>query len=356
MEREKRPIDDWYGERVNPGESRDLKITLGESYSGHSVTVPVHVKRGHQDGPVVFVTGAMHGDELNGTGAIRHIIHDSAFRLNRGALILLPVANILGFERHSRYLPDRRDLNRCFPGSPNGSLASRLAHVIFREVVERSDYGIDLHTAAVRRTNFPNLRAQMAAPGIRELVELLAAEFTIDSVGPKGSFRREATRKGCPTVVLEAGEVWKVEPGIVSYTTRCIKNALAGLNMIDATIVAPRYRINITKTKWVRAERGGFLQFHVHPGDPVEKGTPLATNTNLLGEEQNVLVSPFRGVVIGMTTLPAVVPGEPVCNLGQVSQKNLSQRQQAHSNGDGHPLSQVSTDLASNVLVVDREE
>ena len=126
--------------------------------------------------------------------------------------------------------------------------------------------------------------------------------------------------------------------------------------MIESDIVKPSYRISITKTKWIRAERGGFLQFHVRPGDAVEKGTPLATNTNLLGEEQNVLLAPFGGVVIGMTTLPAVVPGEPVCNLGQVSRKNLHHRKRADLVSDGHPLAQVSSDLASNVLVVERQQ
>lgn len=354
-QRNKRPIEEWDGERIEPGQSRHLKLSVGESYSGGTVTIPVHVKRGIEEGPVVFITAAMHGDELNGTGAIRELLLDPAFRLTRGALIMVPVANVLGFERHSRYLPDRRDLNRCFPGSPNGSLASRLAHVFFHEIVERSDFGIDLHTAAVRRTNFPNVRGDLSHVGVRRIVEAFGAEFTLDSVGPKGAVRREATAQGCPTIVFEAGEVWKVEPSIAAYTVSGIRNVLGGLGMIDAEPIAPAYRITITQTKWIRAERGGFLKFHVRPGDMVEKGAAIASNTNLMGEMQNTLTAPFTGVIIGMTTLPAVAPGEPVCNLGHVPLAQQKIRHRADAGDNGRPLSQVSVDLASNLLVDPKE-
>ncbi|MCA9020475.1 MAG: succinylglutamate desuccinylase/aspartoacylase family protein, partial [Planctomycetaceae bacterium] len=144
--RRRKPIDQWNGESIPAGQSRDVKLAVSESYSSMNVKIPIHIRRAEEDGPVVFVTAALHGDEINGTGAIRELIQDVDFHLLRGSVILVPVLNILAFDRHSRYLPDRRDLNRSFPGSSNGSLASRMARIIFDEIVSRCDYGIDLHT------------------------------------------------------------------------------------------------------------------------------------------------------------------------------------------------------------------
>lgn len=285
--------------------------------------------------------------------AVRHLIQDPEFELLRGSLILVPVLNLLGFDRHSRYLPDRRDLNRCFPGTLGGSLASRMAHTIFNEIVTRSDYGIDLHTASVRRTNYPNVRGDMSNPKVRKLAKSFGSELILNGKGPQGGFRREACKAGCPSIIMEGGEVWKVEPSIVETATRGIKNVLRGLAMVDIPEESPEYQVIIEKTKWIRADFGGFLQFHVSPGDLVEKDQPLATNTTLLGDDQNVVYAPFDGVVIGMTSLPSISPGEPICNIGKLPRGyKPSTLRQMRSDEDG--LEQrVSEELGSNVLVVE---
>jgi len=353
-ERAKRGIDEWNGKSIPPGETRDLKLSIGESYSGMTVHIPVQVRRGPSDGPVVFVTAALHGNEINGTGAIRHLITDDRFslKLKRGAVILAPVLNILGFDRHTRYLPDRRDLNRCFPGSKSGSLAKRMARIIFDEIVARSDYGIDLHTAAVRRTNFPTIRGDMSRPDVATLAQSFGCEIILDNKGPLGALRREACEIGCSTIILEGGEVWKVEPAIVDCSLRGIRNVLIDLDMIDGEPQRPEYQIVIEKTKWVRADRGGFLRFHVGPGDIVAQGQHLATNTSLLGRERNVLTSPCSGVVLGMTTLPAISPGEPVCHIGQVTKglESIGELRKGLSDGSLH--GRMIDDLATNVHVV----
>lgn len=319
-----------------------------------TVEIPIHIRRAAADGPVVFVTAALHGDEINGTGAVRQLIQDEDLRLLKGSLILIPVLNILAFDRHSRYLPDRRDLNRHFPGSPTGSLASRMANTIFEEIVSRCDFGIDLHTAALRRTNYPNVRGDMTDPEVRHLAEAFGSEIIISSKGPKGAFRREACRFGCPTIVMEGGEVWKVEPGIVESASRGVKNILRSLDMLDGELESPKYQVVVERSKWIRAEKGGFLQFHVSPGDIIEKGQPLATNTTLLGHERSMLHAPFDAAVIGMTTLPAISPGEPVCNLGKLPKgsKPAQLRRQRSEGVDGLE-ERISEDLASNVLVVE---
>jgi len=351
--RERKPIGEWDGEIIAPGESKDVFLELSESYSSMTVKIPIHIRRAKQDGPVVFITAALHGDEINGTGAVRQIIQDPDFELLKGALILVPVLNILGFDRHSRYLPDRRDLNRCFPGLTAGSLASRMAHKIFSEIVTRSDYGIDLHTASVRRTNYPNVRADMKNPAVRELAEWYGSEIILAGEGPKGGLRREACNAGCPTIIMEGGEVWKVEPSIVESAINGIRNVLHKLDMIDVKYDPPKFQVVVEKSKWIRAEKGGFLQFHIAPGDMVEKDQPLATNTTLLGDEQNMLFAPFDAVVIGMTSLPAISPGEPICNLGKLPKgykPNNLEKIRAEEDGTEQ---WVSDELASNVLVVE---
>lgn len=310
----------------------DLQIT--ESYSGRNITIPIRVVRGTVSGPTVFVTGALHGDELNGTGAIRSLLADPEFELKSGTAVMIPVLNILGFERHSRYLPDRRDLNRCFPGNDSGSMAMRMARVIFDSVVSRCDFGIDLHTAAVRRTNYPNARTDFRNVDCMRIAKAFGAGVILDGVGPKGSFRREATAAGCPTVVVEGGEVWKVEPSVVECMTRGIVNVFKELGMMDGESDVPENQVLIRTTKWVRAERGGFMDMHVSPGTTVVEGQPLATNSSLVHEDQNRLEAPFDGIVIGMSTLPAVQPGEPVIHLGKLASAASAARVERNTQAD----------------------
>jgi predicted deacylase len=354
--RERKSIAEWNGEAVPPGESRDVTLAVSESYSSMTVRIPIHICRGAEDGPAIFVTAALHGDEINGTGAVRQLIQDNAFQLLRGSVILVPVLNLLAFDRHSRYLPDRRDLNRSFPGSTTGSLAGRMARTIFDEIVSRCDFGIDLHTAAVRRTNYPNVRGDLSSPDVRRIAESFGCEIIINGKGPKGAFRREACDAGCPTIIMEGGEVWKVEPGIVESATRGIKNVLRGLGMLGGAAERPKYQVVVEKSKWMRAERGGFLQFHVKPGEIIEKGQPLATNTTLLGRERSMLHAPFNAVVIGMTTLPAISPGEPVCNLGELPKGTKPSALRFLRSAESGLEERLSQELASNVLVVEPDE
>jgi len=346
-------IADWFGEIIAPGESRNVQLTVGESYSSMAIQIQIHIRRGVEKGPVVFVTAALHGDEINGCGAVRQLIQDDGFQLLRGAVVLVPVLNLPAFERHSRYLPDRRDLNRSFPGTEDGSLASRMAYTIFNEIVTRCDYGIDLHTASVRRTNYPTVRGDLAQAEVRRIAEAFGSEIVMNNKGPKNSFRREASRAGCPTIIMEGGEVWKVEPGIVETAVRGVKNVLRELEMVDIDMESPPYQIVIEKSKWIRAEHGGFLDFHIKPGDIVKKGQPLSTSTTILGEEQSTIYAPFNGVIMGMTSLPSISPGEPICNLGKLPRKyNPEKLAKMRSKEDGLEQ-QVLEELGSSVLVVE---
>jgi len=305
------------GQRVAAGQQADLMLKVSETYLGDNVAIHLRVIRAKRPGPVVFVTAAIHGDELNGVGVIHDLLFTDSLQLTHGTLILVPVVNVFGFEANERYLPDRRDLNRSFPGSPNGSLASRVAHAFFENVVRQCDYGIDLHTAAIQRTNYPNIRAKLSDPKIRHIAEAFGAELLISGAGPEGSFRREACQAGCPTICVEAGEPWKIEPAIVQFGVRGVRNVLITLGMMKGRASSPAYQTRVNRTTWVRAKVGGMLRFHVAPGQIVRTGQEIASNSTLMGEEQNVLTAPIDGIVLGMTTLPAVKPGEPVCHIGR---------------------------------------
>lgn len=345
----------WFGRTVKPGGAADTQLVISESYSGRDVVVPIHIRRGIDEGPTAFITGALHGDELNGTGAIRALLTDTSRNLDRGTLILVPVLNVLGFERHSRYLPDRRDLNRCFPGSKTGSMANRMAKVVFESIIEKSDFGIDLHTAAIRRTNFPNVRCDFSHPECLRIAEAFGAGIILDNKGPKRSLRREATDSGCPTIVVEGGEVWKVETSVVECMLRGVLNVLSEMAMMSTAKETPPKQAIIRDTRWLRAERGGFLEMHVAPGDTVEEGQPIATNTSLLGAEQNRVISPIDAIVIGMTTLPAVQPGEPIVHLGKLSGPK-SVRRQAKRIADDEIQRTAMEHLATNIRVVEAAE
>jgi predicted deacylase len=309
------------GEPIRLNEIRDVQLPFSETYLGRKVTIPVRVIRAKRSGPKVFLTGGVHGDELTGIGTIRELLYDDPPRLAKGTLVCAPAVNIFGLESQSRYLPDRRDLNRCFPGLESGSLASRLARAFFSEVVLKCDWGIDFHSAASTRINYPNVRADLRDQRIRDLAMAFGGEIVLDGKGPDGSLRREAVKAGIPTIILEAGEAGKIDMKLARAGARGVMNVLRWLGMVEGEPERPPFRVVARKRTWVRAERGGFLEVEVRPGDLVKAGQPLATNYSIFGRERNVLIAPDNCLVLGSALLPAVKPGDPVCHLALLSDK-----------------------------------
>nr|WP_226895270.1 succinylglutamate desuccinylase/aspartoacylase family protein [Luteolibacter marinus] len=302
----------------------------------------------------MFVAAVVHGDELNGLGIIRELVFDQPLELRRGVVIAVPVVNVYGMDAHSRYLPDRRDPNRCFPGSRSGSLTSRLTHLVFNEVIRQCDYGLDLHTAAVRRTNYPNIRADLDDPKVRRMARAFGCELIVHSRGAEGSLRRTACRRGIPTIVLEAGEVWKIEPGVVALGAQGARNVLKHLKMIDGKPVPPPFQVEVRKSVWVRAEHGGILKFRCGPGELVQQGQLLATNHDIFGHILNEIRSPADGIIQGLTTMPAVKPGEPVFHIAlpRLSFAALKRRMAARAGEGLHH--EVQEQLATSLLVKKR--
>lgn len=339
------------GVSVRPGEMADLRLPISQTFAGDDVSLPLRVLRAEKPGPIVLVTAAVHGDEINGTGVVHDLMYARRPNLQRGTLLLVPVVDIFGFESQNRYMPDRRDLNRCFPGSASGSLSRRVAHVLFNELVLKADYVLDLHSAATGRTNFPNIRADLENKGCRRLAKAFGCELIVDGKGPEGSMRRSAVKAGVPTVILEAGEPNKIEPSVLEIGVRGVQNVLADLKMTDEAPTPPPYQTTVRRTTWIRASVGGLLRFHIAPGGIVDKGQPIATNYSVFGEQQNTLLAPFDAVVLGMVTLPTVKPGEPVCHLAVPDSGIETMRTALREAERKDPARQVRRDLATSMVV-----
>lgn len=305
------------GTEVRPGERRDVVCAASEGYTGDRITVPMAVLHGVDAGPRVFVTAAVHGDELNGIAVCRDLLATLDPRELAGVLVVVPIVNVLGAQFHSRYLPDRRDLNRSFPGSATGSTAARLAHLVMEEVVAGSDVGVDLHTATNRRANVPQLRINTADPTSLELALAFGPPYVLDAGLRAGSLREVAAERGVTVLTYEGGEALRFDATAVEAATTGVLRLLNHLGMRSHGPGPPaRPPTVLHQSRWMRAERGGILDLHVSPGDRVGVGDPLWTTTGPLGAERSTVTSPRDAVVLGGTTLPLVSPGDAVLHLG----------------------------------------
>lgn len=301
---------------VPPGERRDLAPLVSESYTGDRTTLPMAVVNGVGEGPTVFVTAAIHGDELNGIAICQQLLTRLDPATLRGAVVIVPIANVLGAQIRSRYLPDRRDLNRAFPGTSKGSTAARIARIIHDDVILRSAAGIDLHTAANRRTNVPQLRIDTSDARAMELAGVFGAPYVLDASLRPGSLRETASQKGVPVLTYEAGEPLRFDDGAIAIGVDGVLRVLGAMDMIDDAPLPADPPLLMHESTWVRADRGGILELHVGPGDRVAEGQPLWTTTSPLGAERATVESPVDGVVIGSTTIPLVGPGDAVLHVG----------------------------------------
>lgn len=310
------------GMEVKPGALQDIKLKVSEQVTSTPVFIPVTVLHGAEPGPRIFVTAAIHGDEINGVEMIRRIRAEIRPGRVRGTLLLVPIANPISFMMQSRDLPDGRDLNRCFPGSSRGSMASMMAAAIFRKVVRASDFGIDIHTAARGRENYPHVRADLSVPVVRRLAFAFGTEVIVDMPGTKGMLRYAATRKGVPTIVYEAGSPMRFQNRLVVRGLEGIRNVLADLGVYPFRRKSPRAQVVVKERQWIRARQGGILMLKVRPGDIIEEGEIVAVNTKPLGAEVREIRAPFAGLVVGTTTVPMVHPGSAVCHLVHLGRRH----------------------------------
>lgn len=304
------------GEEVPPGSARRLSWIATELFEGVPVSTPVLVVNGNLPGPTLCLTAAIHGDELNGIEVVRRVMHDVSPDKLAGTVIGVPIVNLQGFRRGSRYLPDRRDLNRYFPGNPKGSAASRIAYSFFREVISHCTALVDLHTGSFERANLPQLRADLRNPDIVTLTQGFGATVIVHSGPAAGTLRHAATAAGIPAVTLEAGGPSELELSEVKHGVKGIETLLNTLGMLRKMRLWGDSEPVYYRSTWVRANRGGILLSDVGLGSTVREGDLLGTITDPISNESTRLYSPYSGRVIGMARNQVVMPGFAAFHLG----------------------------------------
>ena len=306
--------------QVNPGKRVNVNLPVADLYTSTSLGMPVQVICGRQAGPVLFVSAAIHGDELNGVEIIRRLLKRKALRSLRGTLLAVPIVNVHGFLDQSRYLPDRRDLNRSFPGSAKGSIAARLANLFIREIVAKADFGIDLHTGAINRSNLPQIRANLDDAKTLEIANVFGAPVVINSNIRDGSLRGCAADRGLPMLIYEAGEALRFDEMGIRAGIRGIFNVMRHIGMLPAGKTPQRVTPIVARsTQWVRAGSSGIVSGKARLGSTVTKGQRLATISDPLGDEEEDVVAPFAGIVIGRSNLPLAHEGDALFNLSSFS-------------------------------------
>ncbi len=315
------------GHTIEPGQTLQIEMPVVRLYTDTDISMPVHVIRSKQDGPTVFVSAAVHGDELNGIEIIRRIISQKGLRLSSGTLIFVPMVNVYGVLNQSRYMPDRRDLNRCFPGSAKGSLAGIVANKFLHEIVKHCQYGIDLHTGAIHRSNLPQVRANLKDDETRELAEIFGVPVLLNSNLRDGSLREAAVESGTRILLYEAGQALRFDELSIRAGVRGIQNVLAHLGMVRRKKRKASGRGAITpfvanNSAWTRANASGIVNDLKHLGDNVQKGDPLARIGSPFGEVFETVCAARSGIIIGKQNIPLVQEGDAMFHIAYFSEED----------------------------------
>jgi predicted deacylase len=305
-------------DRVAAGRTAKLELPIARLMSGTPVALPLRILHGRHEGPTVWLSAAIHGDEIAGVEIIRQVLASLEPRSMSGTLIAAPVVNVHGFNTGDRYLPDRRDLNRSFPGSPRGSLAARIAHLLMTEVVQKCSVGIDLHTGSDERTNLPQIRADLDDPNVLALAQVFGAPIAIHSRVRDGSLRQAASESGATVLLFEGGEASRFDPGAIIAGRDGVLRVLAHLGISPQTNQQPGETILSRRSAWVRASRSGILHLEADLGGRVDAGQPIAIIVDPFGKRLSTVKARFSGLVIGHTQRPLVNQGDAVAHIAEI--------------------------------------
>ncbi len=312
---------------VAPGERQIIDLPVADLYTHASLHMPVQVINGRSAGPTLFVSAAIHGDELNGVEVIRRLLVQKVMRQLKGCLIAVPVVNVHGFLDQSRYLPDRRDLNRSFPGSPKGSVAARLAHTFAQEILNKADFGIDLHTGAIHRSNLPQIRANLDDAETLRMARAFNVPVMINAPLRDGSLRGYAAERGVPTLLYEAGEALRFDEVGIKAGLRGITSVMRELGMLPKKRSrAPKIEpIMAESSSWVRAPLSGVVRIKTKLGQRVKKNATLAVISDPFGEDEQTVTAPNSGIVIGQSNLPLAHEGDALFHIARFEQVSLAE-------------------------------
>jgi len=314
--------------RIAPGSRETVDLPVSVLSNHMPVELAAHVVHGRRAGPVVFVSAGVHGDEVIGVEIVRRLLAMQHLDRLAGTLIAIPIVNMLGFLAHSRYLPDRRDLNRAFPGYSDGSLAARLAHLMMSEVVARADVGIDLHSAAIHRHNLPQIRISPGSERAQALARAFGAPVILEAGLRAGSLRAAAAEAGVDVLLFEGGEGLRFDEMTARAGVSGILRVIRALGMIPARGVSRPRRAPVLcrESRWLRAPQGGLVRFFRATGEVVAAGELLAVIAGPFGETEAPLAAPAGGIIIGRSVMPVVNEGDALIHLGAIASAEHAER------------------------------
>ncbi len=304
---------------INAGERQTLELPVPSLYTHTDIELPVHVIHGKQNGPTLFLSAAIHGDEINGVEIIRRVLKNKSIGKLKGTLIAIPVVNIYGFIDQTRYLPDRRDLNRSFPGSEKGSMAGRMAHLFLNEIVSKCTHGIDLHTGAIHRENLPHVRAVLDDEQTERMARAFTSPVILNTSIVDGSLRKAAEKLGTSVIVYEAGEALRFDEVSIRAGVRGIISVMRSLEMLPALKSKRKLADPIVarSSLWVRAPQSGILRVLKPLGSRIELNELLGFVSDPFGENEEEILSPIDGIIIGRLNLPLVNEGEALFHIAK---------------------------------------
>lgn len=309
---------------ILPGEDRKIELPVAKLYTDANVSLPVHIIRAKKPGPTIFISAAVHGDELNGIEIIRRLTSQKNFKIIRGTVIAVPMVNVYGVVNQSRYMPDRRDLNRCFPGSAKGSLAARVAYIFLNEIVKHCNYGIDLHTGAIHRSNLPQIRADMSDEETKTLAQAFGVPVILNSNLLDGSLREAAVKNDTRVLLYEAGEALRFDEFSIRAGIKGVENVLQHLKMMRKKTSKKKlldpYIAN--SSGWYRANASGIVNNKVNLGDQITKGDVLAEIGSPYGDILGLVVATRSGILIGKQNIPLVQEGEAMFHIAYFTESD----------------------------------
>ena len=307
-----------FGESILPGENKTVNVEIARLHTTTKLDIPIIVRRSKIDGPVVLFSAGIHGDEINGIEIVRQVISQKINKPKKGTIICIPIINMYGFVNRSREFPDGRDLNRVFPGSKKGSLASRFAFHILTEVMPIVDYAVDFHSGGASRFNAPQIRLAENDAELKILADVFDAPFTLYSKNIAGSFRNSSAKLSVKMLLFEGGKSLDINNDIAKEGVNGVKRVLKHLDMLDPKHQTERQKsssIYIEKSSWVRAKCSGMLHDYNTIGTFVKKGTLLATITDPFGKFERKVKAPNDGYVINANHSPIVYEGDAIYHL-----------------------------------------
>lgn len=301
---------------IELGENKTVNYDIARLPSGMMINMPIHVYRAKTDGPVLFLSGGLHGDEVNGIETIRRMIGDKLFdNLTCGTVIAVPILNIFGFLNYSRDVPDGKDVNRSFPGDSNGSLASRVAHRLTKNILPIIDYGIDFHTGGSQRTNYPQIRYAQSDKNSEIIAKAFGAPFTLNSNLIPKSLRHQSSKMGKPIIVYEGGESLRIDEFSIEEAMEGTIRVMRFLGM-QKEVHSEKETIYCHDTTWVRSQRSGIFKPFVVSGEQVQKGQPIGVVNDPFGQYEIKVIAKASGYLIGHNNSPVVLQGDALFHIG----------------------------------------